>query len=69
MAGIEEALDLAQASLLSPAVLCFALGALAVLARSDLRLPEPVFAGLSLYLMLAIGLVQSVAMRHRQLDF
>ena len=31
------ALELAQANLLSPAVLCFGLGGLAVLARSDLR--------------------------------
>src|SRR4051812_47177166 len=50
------ALDLAQANLLSPAVLCFGLGALAVLARSDLRLPEPVFAALSMYLVFSIGL-------------
>ncbi len=49
-------LDLAQANLLSPAVLCFALGAFAVLVRSDLKLPEPVFQALSIYLMLAIGL-------------
>ena len=49
-------LDLAAANLLSPLLLCFALGALAVLLRSDLRLPEPVFNALSIYLMLAIGL-------------
>jgi len=49
-------LDLAAANLLSPPILCFALGAFAVLLRSDLKLPEPVFAALSIYLMLAIGL-------------
>ncbi len=49
-------LDLAAANLLSPLLLCFALGALAVLVRSDLRFPEPVFNALSIYLMLAIGL-------------
>lgn len=49
-------LDLAAANLLSPLLLCFALGALAVLLRSDLRVPEPVFNALSIYLMLAIGL-------------
>jgi hypothetical protein len=54
--AIPTMLDLAQASLLSPAVLCFALGALAVWFRSDLRVPEPVFAGLSIFLMLSIGL-------------
>lgn len=51
-----SALDLAASNLLSPVVLCFVLGAVAVLVRSDLRLPEPVFSALSIYLMLAIGL-------------
>jgi len=49
-------LDLAMANLLSPLLLCFVLGALAVFLRSDLRFPEPVFNALSIYLMLAIGL-------------
>jgi len=49
-------LDLAAVNLLSPLLLCFALGALAVVLRSDLRFPEPVFNALSIYLMLAIGL-------------
>lgn len=47
-------LDLAASSLLSPAILCFVLGATAVFLRSDLRLPEPVVAALSIYLMLAV---------------
>lgn len=49
-------IDTVSANLLSPAVLCFVLGAIATALRSDLRFPEPVFAALSLYLMLAIGL-------------
>jgi hypothetical protein len=49
-------LQLAAANLLSPMILCFVLGAAAALVRSDLRLPEPVFTALSIYLMLAIGL-------------
>lgn len=49
-------LDLAMANLLSPLLLCFVLGVVAVLLRSDLRFPDPVFAALSIYLMLAIGL-------------
>jgi hypothetical protein len=49
-------LDLAAANLLSPMILCFALGAVAAFVRSDLRLPEPVFTALAIYLMLAIGL-------------
>ncbi|AWN40758.1 sodium-dependent bicarbonate transport family permease [Methylobacterium durans] len=57
-------LDLLQANLLSPPVLCFALGALAVAARSDLRVPEPVFAALSMYLMLSIGLRGGAELGH-----
>jgi len=50
--------DLADAiriNLLSPAVLFFALGILATLARSDLRFPEPLYVGLTIYLLTAIG--------------
>lgn len=43
-------------NLLSPVVLCFALGILARLLRSDLSVPEPIYQGLSIYLLLAIGL-------------
>lgn len=58
------ALDLLHANLLSPPVLCFALGAAALAARSDLRVPEPVFAALSLYLMLSIGLRGGAELAH-----
>ena len=43
-------------NLLSPVVLAFVLGLVACLARSDLRLPEPVFQALSIYLLFAIGM-------------
>lgn len=43
-------------TLLSPAILFFALGALAAAVRSDLAVPEPLAKSLSLYLMAAIGL-------------
>ncbi|QCK88011.1 sodium-dependent bicarbonate transport family permease [Phreatobacter aquaticus] len=49
-------LDLVLANLVSPITLCFVLGALAAALRSDLRIPDPVFRLLSIYLMLAIGL-------------
>jgi len=49
-------LHLAASNLLSPVILCFVLGAVAAFFRSDLRLPEPIFTGLAIYLMLAIGL-------------
>ncbi|TPG46370.1 sodium-dependent bicarbonate transport family permease [Roseomonas nepalensis] len=50
------------ASLLSPAVLCFVLGAAAHGLRSDLRLPDAMFSVLSAYLMLAIGLKGGAAL-------
>lgn len=43
-------------TLLSPVVLFFVLGAVAALVRSDLAIPEAVGKGISLYLMVAIGL-------------
>ena len=51
-----EAADFVVANLATPVVLAFGLGVLAVLTRSDLRLPEEIYAALSIYLLLAIGL-------------
>lgn len=56
-----EVLSLALANLTSPAVLFFALGIFAGVARSDLNVPEAVAKGLALYLMLAIGFKGGVA--------
>jgi uncharacterized protein len=55
----ERAVDLLSslaASLLSPMVLAFGLGLVAAAVRSDLRFPEGLSTGLTLYLLLAIGL-------------
>ena len=41
---------------MDPVVLFFALGLIAKLARSDLRLPESLYEALSIYLLLAIGI-------------
>lgn len=49
-------LEIVQANLLSPYVLAFALGITARLIRSDLSLPRDLYTGLSIYLLLAIGL-------------
>ena len=48
--------ELAVENLTSPMVLAFVLGAVAVMLRSDLRLPDPIHTWLSSYLLLAIGL-------------
>ena len=43
-------------NLLDPVVLCFVLGLIAGVAKSDLKLPEALYETLSIYLLLAIGL-------------
>lgn len=48
--------DFMVSNLLIPAVLFFALGVLAQLIRSDLKLPGDLAKGLSIYLLLGIGL-------------
>jgi uncharacterized protein len=50
-----------QANLLSPPVMFFLLGAIAALARSDLRFPEPLYLALTIYLLVAIGFKGGVA--------
>lgn len=49
-------MDAALATLTSPVTLFFLLGGLAAFARSDLAIPEAMAKGLSIYLMIAIGL-------------
>lgn len=53
--------DLIQLNLLSPPILFFVLGILATLVRSDLKIPEPLYQALSIYLLLAIGFKGGVA--------
>lgn len=55
-------LEAIQANLLSPAVLFFVLGLVAALIRTDLRFPEPLYLGLTLYLLTAIGFKGGVAL-------
>jgi uncharacterized protein len=55
------------ANLTSPPVLAFALGLLAVLVKGDLRLPDPIYQGLSIYLLLGIGIKGGVALRQSEL--
>lgn len=55
-------IELLQVNLLSPMVLAFALGIIATLVRSDLKLPDELYTTLSIYLLLAIGLKGGVAL-------
>jgi len=59
---VDAALTLLGINLLQPMVLAFGLGFGAQLMRSDLRLPDPVHQGLTMYLLLAIGLKGGVAL-------
>lgn len=56
-----EILDAIRANLLSPAVLFFVLGLIAALTKSDLKFPEPLYLGLTIYLLVAIGFKGGVA--------
>ncbi|MEQ1736207.1 MAG: sodium-dependent bicarbonate transport family permease [Rhodoglobus sp.] len=53
----------ALSSLLSAPVLAFAFGLITVAVRSDLRVPDAMTQGLSIYLLLAIGLKGGIALR------
>lgn len=59
--------ELVLSNLLSPIVLAFALGIIASLIKSDLRLPDAVHAVLSIYLLLAIGLKGGVELRQAEI--
>ncbi len=61
------AFELAIENLTSPPLLAFVLGALAVLVKSDLRLPDPVHTWLASYLLLAIGLKGGHALKAAEL--
>lgn len=60
-------IELLQVNLLSPMVLAFALGIIATLVRSDLKLPDELYTTLSIYLLLAIGLKGGVALAETSL--
>lgn len=53
-----------QANLLSPIVLAFALGVVARLVRSELRLPKDLYTALSIYLLFALGLKGGMELGH-----
>ena len=61
-------LSLAATNLVSPPVLAFVLGLLAVSIKSDLRLPEAFYQAISIYLLLGIGIKGGVALRSASLS-
>ena len=65
---MQDILSLASANLLTPMILCFALGLFAALARSELTIPEAVAKGMSIYLLFAIGFKGGVAVAELRVD-
>ena len=63
-----DILSLAAENLLSPMILCFALGLFAALARSELTVPEAAAKALSIYLLFAIGFKGGVAVADHGVD-
>jgi len=61
-------LDAAITNATSPPVLAFVLGLIAVAVKSDLRLPESLYQGLSIYLLLGIGIKGGVALSEANLN-
>jgi len=65
---MDSLLTLAGQNLLTPMILCFALGLAAALARSDLSVPEAAAKTMALYLLFAIGFKGGVAVSKNGLD-
>jgi len=59
---------LALTNIVSPPVLAFALGLLAVAIKSDLRLPDAFYQAISIYLLLGIGIKGGAALRNAQMN-
>ena len=56
-----EFIEAIQVNLTSPAILFFVLGLIAAAVKTDLRFPEPLYLGLTMYLLVAIGFKGGVA--------
>ena len=65
--GASDIFTIALTNIISPPVLAFALGLLAVAIKSDLRLPEAFYQAISIYLLLGIGIKGGVALRNADL--
>ena len=59
---VSESVNLALSNLTSVSVLVFALGFLAARFKSDIRIPEPVYQIISVYLLFGIGLKGGVSL-------
>ncbi|NBW82777.1 sodium-dependent bicarbonate transport family permease [bacterium] len=53
-----------QANIFSPVVLCFFLGCISTLVKSDLRIPDAIYSVLTIYLLFALGLKGGVELSY-----
>jgi hypothetical protein len=60
--------DILRANLLSPVALSFALGILARVVRSEFSIPKEMYAGISVYLLFALGLHGGVELARSAFD-
>ncbi|MBC6408485.1 MAG: sodium-dependent bicarbonate transport family permease [Rhodobacteraceae bacterium] len=65
---MDQIFALAAENILSPIILCFALGIGAALARSDLTIPEAAAKAMSIYLLFAIGFKGGVSVAAHGVD-
>ena len=61
---MDQSLSLAATNLTSVSVLVFVLGFIAARFKSDIRIPDPVYQIISVYLLFGIGLKGGVSLRH-----
>ncbi len=66
--AMTDILTIAGQNLSTPMILCFALGLLAALARSDLTIPEAMAKAMSIYLLFAIGFKGGVSVANHGFD-
>ena len=59
-----NALNLALTNILSPVVLCYFFGMIARLLKSDLKVPDPIYTFLTIYLLLSLGLKGGQELSH-----
>jgi hypothetical protein len=65
---MDQSASLAVSNLTSVSVLVFVLGFIAARFKSDIRIPDPVYQIISVYLLFGIGLKGGVSLRHSTLE-
>lgn len=61
---MQQVIDIAYANLLSPMILFFILGIIAVLVNSDLKVPSAFYTGYTMIILFTIGIKGGVELKH-----